>query len=225
MFDYIKEMYAKEIERLEKDWSKNLEEESELIAKRDYLDSYLSLLEKQKSDKKDIIICILATIVCICGILFFININTAIYFMWLMLGFGSVFGTVLNVENLLKIKEELKEKYSDLSNLSQRELLTEKELVLQKIDEKKCIIKNLSDKVDKYSFYIKELTSYNRLAQSPFSAINSKEDAEVYLQFQKDNPLEKFLEEKVDYSMIHFDNSIGEKVEYKETPKQFIKKI
>lgn len=223
MFDYVKEVFEKEMDELEEKMSQGFNKQQGLFEKSKHINSYFNILDKQKSNKKNIIICVLTAIAC--GIFGFMNISSTVYFLWIIATFGFTFGAALNVHNLHANKYKIQKEYSDLSSLSIQELIDEIESVLKKIDIEDNNIKYISNRMTEINSYLEKIQFYIESDEYLSYSIDNQKDVEVYLQLQQDNLLEKFLEEKVDYSMIHFDNSIGEEIEYKEAPKQFIKKI
>lgn len=228
MFSKIIKVFEEELERLEKEYARNLEEGQKLEEKRiayeekaKYIRPYLKLLKEQKEAKNNIVFCILSAI--LLGLISFTGYSI-VHFLSLISVFVCGYDTSVNVQDLMNTKKEIKQKYSDLSGISETEFLNEKKLISQKINEKEAVCNHLLNEINQLKVCIAGIDTYAKSANKPYYDEYSKKEFENYIQFLHHKLLETSLNENDDYSKVHFNHNIGTEIEYTEKPKQFIKK-
>jgi len=135
----------------------------------------------------------------------------------------------------LEIAEEVLKK--DLSNLElTREMIKEVEKHLrqesEKIDSKLDEIMNSISKnnqiLDHLEDYETACENFTKTGAINLKDVKSAEDLSKVrriMEICRNNSLETYLSEDIDYSNIHFDNNIGDSINYTESSKKLIKKM
>lgn len=219
MFKYVEKMLNDKMETLEREHGLQKEEESIYRERLKYINSYTHLKTSIENEKKTLIAPSLLVIIPILLIVF----NNCDFAILAVSAFGAALDVVITTE-LVQKKKELKRDYSDISSLSMGQISCEEQL-LNKI---------LSDyyyagnRLDKEMIQLKK--EYARIAQykeglevvkQPQYQADTEEEYHFLMQRQEEaiNPFTDYLNEKIDYTTIHFDSSI------EENDKKLVKKI
>ena len=114
-----------------------------------------------------------------------------------LIGFVEYFISGLCLDKISKIKKELKNYYNDISDVNDNDL-----------DEELFLLERAKIKNSNELFNIKQ------------ELIGLKKYKEII----DNNNFDDYINEKIDYSNVYFDNNIGKSIEYTENNKKLIKK-
>lgn len=189
MSENQKKVYKNQLDILERELQQKGEEEKKYYLDSYYIGSYLNLENIIFKNKWAIIFGLIAGSLCL-GVSLLSNITYLIYVL-------AIYGyTGCEFFNFLKNKKMLKNKYSDLLDIDDTELLNRKSIIDKELN-------NIS--IKKNEIYIKV--------------------HECKKSIEKLNLFNDYLSEKVDYSSIHFNNNIEEPIDYTENSKKLMKKM
>lgn len=136
----------------------------------------------------------------------------------------------LMISEFVTSKKDLKGKFNDFSDLTKEEIndqMYDNQNLLSKMSSENIYLNLEIEKVRKQ---IIKVTQYKEALIETKKPIYQADTEQQYnfLKQSKDeifNHLTSYLQEKVDYSNIHFDNSIDENIEYLENSKKLMKKM
>lgn len=229
MFEYAKEELNKKIDEIESEISSKKEEEFSCKKDREHIISYLNI-------KSELFSAVRTTVFgsVLGAILIFIAWKSA-NTIPLFCGIACFPAMVVGIFKVNNKKKLLREDYSDVLGTSNQELsdelsmLNKKELnasleckVLHKKRNYYCIE---LEKVKRYKNIIEEVVE--EIAKDPYYKADTEQEYQmlVLAQDEKLKMMDDFLAETNDYASIHFDNSIGEQIQYTEDSKKLFKKI
>lgn len=231
MFKYQRELLENRLEILNEEFQQQNQLNSKYQDESYHIGSYL---EKKRFILRHQLAAVLCSIIgCVClPISLLTNIT---YLIYVLITFGL---TGYEIVNVSKNKKRIQCDYSDLCNVDYDELLCR----LHDVNEKLYQLSN-----EKYEVYtkisncknqLKELNHYERISKfltSQEGILLSADTEEEYYALQREkkenfkresaNFLNDYLEEKIQYSNIHFSNSIEENIEYSENSKKLIKRV
>lgn len=229
MFKYAKIDLQNKLEILEKKYEKTALESKEIEEKRIKLDNYLTLM----SDLIHLNILLVVSFAVFC-----MSLLAAA-----QVGVSIIFGIISVIEGgfVFGSRKIIKENYS--------EFLDKKKLFLLKdeLSEQEAIINNKKDKlISKIEEYKKELEQVKKseeeakkigkFPQNPYYLADTKEDYQRLSTEQKkgtdnlldvyvDSLLDIYLNEKLKPATVHYDNKMGDNIQYTESSKKLFKKM
>lgn len=226
MFRYQREIYENQLEEL----SQEFEQKSQVYGKYQDESYYISsYLEKKQFIFRNQLVAVLSSIIgCIC--LSVSVLSNITYLMYVLIAFGF---TVYEIVNVSKTKRCVQHDYNDLCSVNYDEVLSRLHVANEKLYQASKKKYEVYDKIRDFREQLKKLKHYEQVSEfltsqdgMLFSADTEAEyNALQSMKMQSTNLFQEYLSEKMDYSQIHFDNSIDNNIEYSENSKILTKKM
>lgn len=211
MFGYVEKELDDKMKELERERELQKEEEGIYRKRLRYINAYTNLITNLKNEIKSLIASGLLTIT---PILLFAFTNFGVGILEISV-FAAVLDVIISAE-LVQKKKELKRDYSDISSLSMKEISCEEQLLKKilsdyhyaanSLDMEMALLKKESAKIAQYKKGLE-------VVKEPEYQADTEEEYNFLTQGQEEaiNIFTDYLNERVDYSTIHFDSSIEEK--------------
>lgn len=215
MLKFINSKINEELDGLAKEFEQSVAKTHELEKELSYTNSCLEIMENKKDAKANTIFSIVCAL--ICGLLSLTG-GVAIGFLLVMSAFliTGVCWTTSYFKNARKIKKL----YKEYAKTSYKELLTISEELYKKIISEKNRTDQICEKYFTNIDYLSTIENYVKL----YAKI-SNEECSFPLNIPENNLFDKYLNEKVDYSNIHFNNKLDGNLaldkEYIQKPKYY----
>lgn len=226
MFRYQREIYENQLAEL----SQEFEQKSQVYGKYQdesyYIGSYLE--QKQFIFRNQLVAGLSSIIGCIClSVSIFANVT---YLMYVLIAFGF---TGYEIVNVSRTKRRVQRDYNDLCSVDYDEVLSRLHVANEKLYQASKEKYEVYDKIRDYREQLKKLKHYEQVSEfltsqdgMLFSADTEAEyNALQSMKMQSTDLFQEYLGEKMDYSQIHFDNSIDKNIEYSENSKILTKKM
>lgn len=215
MYDYAIQVVEEAIQKLEFKKTDKYFEKENCQKKINRIDTYLNLQKQLKSNKTDSLFYLWMTISS--------GIGSIVFPPLLVIAVAFMVLTALNTKESLKMKKRLEKRYANLSNLSKQELLKEKKILFQKMNEIEFDYNNISNYITKCKLKLNELNVCAKISKNSIFYDIAKKAIANYRQSRSELPIEEYFTEKINYPN-YYDGS-NRKIEYYEKPKQYRKVV
>lgn len=226
MFNYQRKVLESKLEQLSEKFQQKGQEHSEYQNESYHIGSYLE--QKQFILKHQFVAGLSCIIGSVCLAFSFLSNITCL--MYAFMAFGL---TGYEIVNIPKNKKRIQQDYSDLCNVDYDLLVSKLHSVNEKLYGLSKEKYEIYDEICSCTAQLKELQHYEEasafLTSQEGILLSADTEAEYHalqhMKTESSNIFQDYLDEKVDYSQIHFDNSIGQQIENSENSKILMKKM
>ena len=209
MFKYARELNKAEILKLEEEISSKRDKQIENNKEINRITKLLKCYTRICDNRKTILISGIIALIGLVGVISGVSLGISTCFL-----IGNSCLVIYNVQDIKRLKNHVRNNYSDMLEFNLESLIN-------KIEELNCINNNIDEDFErihaKISYHENELVIINRfendmnLLNESYYVADSKEQYETLNKLQNNNMFNDFLEDKVDYSNIYFENGVDNK--------------
>lgn len=208
MFKYAKTETEKIVRELQDALKVNNEKSEELQKEKDEVNNYISNVECNKFRKKNIITCLIAAVCFVAG--GFVNLFPV--------AIGGVIAIPLvgySVKKMIKYHGLNKKiKNNRYYEEPMRSLYYKRDLLESKYEKTIDITRELIKELSNNTQILNRIEEYIAASNDPYYIADTKEEYEEMINPHIGDEFQEYLEEKVDYSQVHFDNQIDKSKKY-----------